>query len=217
MVIMLRTLDIPARFVVGFGSGDYNPITNFYEVRADDAHAWVEVYFPGHGWVPFDPTPGWNGSPQTGSVARWALSDVFNTLELPDLPIAQIAQIGTSALNGFMPAIAFVVIGFGTMLMLRWALRRRSQRQPAYTNFTDPSRRAIFRAYQHALKKFGVPRASTQTIHEHALQHHADHPAWIELASLTEAAAYRPEPPTPEERSRAKQISATISISQEIP
>ena len=57
MAVMLRTQDIPTRYVVGYSSGQrVGPDT--YEVRAMNAHAWVEVYFEGVGWVRFDPTPG---------------------------------------------------------------------------------------------------------------------------------------------------------------
>jgi protein-glutamine gamma-glutamyltransferase len=57
MTIMLRTLGIPARYATGFAPGEYNPIAGDYIVRGSDAHAWVEVYFPGYGWLTFDPTP----------------------------------------------------------------------------------------------------------------------------------------------------------------
>lgn len=57
MVVMLRTQDIPARYTTGFSPGQ--PVDNdTYVVRALNAHAWVEVYFPETGWVRFDPTPG---------------------------------------------------------------------------------------------------------------------------------------------------------------
>jgi hypothetical protein len=57
MAVMLRTLDVPARLVNGFQTGSYNRIGKDFVVRARDAHSWVEVYFPGYGWIPFDPTP----------------------------------------------------------------------------------------------------------------------------------------------------------------
>ena len=57
MAVMLRTQDIPARYVVGYSTGE--PRANdTYLVRAMNAHAWVEVYVPDTGWVRFDPTPG---------------------------------------------------------------------------------------------------------------------------------------------------------------
>ncbi|MBS1849802.1 MAG: DUF3488 domain-containing protein [Acidobacteria bacterium] len=61
MAIMLRTLRIPTRVVTGFRGGEFNDVTSQYVLRASDAHAWVEVYFPEYGWISFDPTPA--GSP----------------------------------------------------------------------------------------------------------------------------------------------------------
>jgi transglutaminase-like putative cysteine protease len=57
MIVMLRTLGVPAREVNGFLPGEYNDLAGDYVVRASDAHSWVEVFFPGNGWVTFDPTP----------------------------------------------------------------------------------------------------------------------------------------------------------------
>lgn len=57
MTVMLRALGVPARYVNGFLPGEYNDIGQDYIVRASDAHSWVEVYFPTHGWITFDPTP----------------------------------------------------------------------------------------------------------------------------------------------------------------
>jgi len=57
MAIMLRTIGIPTREVNGFLPGEYNDLGGDYIVRASDAHSWVEVYFPGTGWLTFDPTP----------------------------------------------------------------------------------------------------------------------------------------------------------------
>ena len=58
MAIMLRTLNIPSRVVNGFRTTEFNDLTGNYVVRASSAHSWVEAYFPGYGWVEFDPTPG---------------------------------------------------------------------------------------------------------------------------------------------------------------
>jgi transglutaminase-like putative cysteine protease len=54
-VILLRTLGIPARMAVGFTQGELDE-ADTYVVRQRDAHAWPEVYFPGLGWVEFEPT-----------------------------------------------------------------------------------------------------------------------------------------------------------------
>lgn len=57
MALLLRARGIPARLVNGFQMGEYSPLSDSYTVRQSDAHSWVEVYFPKHGWVTFDPTP----------------------------------------------------------------------------------------------------------------------------------------------------------------
>ncbi len=53
-VLMLRSVGVPARLAVGFAQGEYQGGT--YTVRRRDAHAWPEVFFPGYGWVEFEPT-----------------------------------------------------------------------------------------------------------------------------------------------------------------
>jgi transglutaminase-like putative cysteine protease len=68
MAVMLRTLGIPARVVNGFRSDEFNDLTRSYVVRAKDAHAWVETYFPGYAWQTFDPTPTGN---RTGTPQGW--------------------------------------------------------------------------------------------------------------------------------------------------
>ena len=57
MAVMLRTLKIPSRVVTGFKTNEFNDVTSQYVIRASDAHAWVEAYLAGRGWVAFDPTP----------------------------------------------------------------------------------------------------------------------------------------------------------------
>ncbi len=56
MVVMLRTMGIPARMAAGFAQGTYNSDENAFVVQERDAHTWVEVYFPGYGWIEFEPT-----------------------------------------------------------------------------------------------------------------------------------------------------------------
>ncbi len=58
MALMLRLLGVPARVAAGFVPGDCNEELDTWTVTDRDAHTWVEVWFPGFGWLPFDPTPG---------------------------------------------------------------------------------------------------------------------------------------------------------------
>ncbi len=66
MTIMARMLGVPARIVNGFSQGHFD--SQHWVVYGQDAHSWVQIYFPGFGWVNFDPTPGFSG--KTGPTAQ---------------------------------------------------------------------------------------------------------------------------------------------------
>lgn len=96
MAIMLRLQGVPARLVTGFSATNKNPLTGFYEVRGLDAHAWVEAYFEGTGWVTFEPTPAYflPEPPRTQSTAR-ALEQYLENLQAAEDLLEESGQ-GTS-------------------------------------------------------------------------------------------------------------------------
>ncbi|MDO8753144.1 MAG: transglutaminase domain-containing protein, partial [Anaerolineales bacterium] len=127
-VLMLRSVGVPARLAVGFAQGESNLQNTFYTVRERDAHAWPEVYFPGYGWIEFEPTGNQAPleRPQERDETGVAASDQSNNplefdaleQEEPQLPLPlempkenissiQIFQISIIA-SGFM--IAFLAI-----------------------------------------------------------------------------------------------------------
>ena len=55
--LYLRSLGIPVRLVSGYLGGRYNFVSQMLEVPEKHAHVWLEVFMPGSGWIPFDPTP----------------------------------------------------------------------------------------------------------------------------------------------------------------
>jgi transglutaminase-like putative cysteine protease len=96
LAVMLRSIGIPAREAVGFVPGGYNPITDLFQVHANDAHAWVQVWFPGFGWQSFDPTA---VVPATApSPGATALDDVAGALRrVPWVPVvAVVLGVGLS-------------------------------------------------------------------------------------------------------------------------
>jgi transglutaminase-like putative cysteine protease len=73
-IMMMRTLGVPARWVVGYAPGTYQPRHHDYVISTLDAHSWAEIYVSPYGWIPVDPTPGFilpegspNGPPATQS------------------------------------------------------------------------------------------------------------------------------------------------------
>jgi len=165
LAVMLRSLGIPVREAVGYVPGSYDPITDLYQVHANDAHAWVQVWFPGYGWQNFDPTAVVPlSSPSPGATA---LHDVGSALRrIPPVPLVVV-----------LAATGLVVV------VVRW---RRSR--PA----TWAER--VARLTERAGRRAGRPRRASETLGEYAarLDDLAGSEAGIfrRLASSVEASAY---------------------------
>lgn len=67
LALLLRLDGIPARVVTGYHGGEYNPVGNYWIVRQSMAHAWVQAWLPGRGWVRLDATPALTAPSQGGS------------------------------------------------------------------------------------------------------------------------------------------------------
>jgi transglutaminase-like putative cysteine protease len=113
--LLLRVAGIPSRVVVGFATGERIG-HDTWAVRDDDAHAWIEVYFPGVGWVPFNPTP------------AAAPADVSAGLDVLQPATRSSATAGGTALQLVGGAAALLVIILAAALLIR---RRRPQTQLA--------------------------------------------------------------------------------------
>ena len=85
MAAMLRSIDIQSRVVVGFATGVPTARSGQYSVSTEFAHAWVEVYFPGWGWMPFEPTP----------IRTNAVSYVARRLTHPARNVATVQEVRT--------------------------------------------------------------------------------------------------------------------------
>ncbi|MBL8046054.1 MAG: hypothetical protein JNL09_05910 [Anaerolineales bacterium] len=195
-IVMLRALGIPARMVAGYGAGEYNALSGYYTVRLNNAHAWVEVYFPQYGWVPFDPTPGWNPSPYPSPVTRWVFQNAFDALGISGTEVASAGVAIFSVIFGPLMILAGVVGGVALLVwftpkLLKW-LRKRWQPRP--TLDADANRKRILAAYQTAQKRLRHARAPAQTAREFAAQ--LSRTELDELTAAVEIAAYRPEPPS---------------------
>jgi len=81
MVVMLRSLGIEARNVNGFLGGQWSDFGNYLVVTQNEAHSWVEAWFPGYGWVTFDPTPGGGGTSEVISSWFWPGRILFDGIQ----------------------------------------------------------------------------------------------------------------------------------------
>jgi transglutaminase-like putative cysteine protease len=175
LAVMLRSLGIPAREAVGYVPGGFDPITDLYQVHADDAHAWVQVWFPGYGWQDFDPTAVVPLSPP--SPGSTALHDVGSALRrIPPVPVV----------------VVVVVAGLGAVLV-HW--RRSRPRTWA---------ERVARAVERAGRRAGGPRRPAETLGEYAARldelSGSGASTWRRLARSVEASAYGGHDPPPAEQ-----------------
>ena len=153
---MLRSLGIPARLATGYATGDYDRVLNQAVVREHDAHAWVEAWFPHHGWVPVDPTPGVSALAATRFPSHWAGGGIARLI--PHLTVgAPIAALGSLGFLGVVPmgvAIALVVVAlYAWLRRRRWSLRRHAQ----------PGELELLRLYERLQRRLGRRRAPPET------------------------------------------------------
>jgi protein-glutamine gamma-glutamyltransferase len=81
MVVLLRSLGIQARNVNGFLGGQWSDFGNYLVVTQNEAHSWVEVWFPNYGWVTFDPTPAGAGSSELLESWFWPGKILFDAVQ----------------------------------------------------------------------------------------------------------------------------------------
>jgi len=79
--VLLRHAGVPARLVTGFLAEDWNEYGKFYDVRQRNAHAWVEAYLPGKGWVTVDPTPPAGAFSASADLLTRRLERLFNAVQ----------------------------------------------------------------------------------------------------------------------------------------
>jgi protein-glutamine gamma-glutamyltransferase len=158
--LMLRSQGIPTRLVTGYDPGQYNSTLDQTIVRESDAHAWIEVYFPGHGWVPVDPTPSFPALAATQFPNRWAASGLAHLIPHLALgaPTAAITGLGALALlPGLVALAAVLVVG------LLWLRRRRPPGWRART----PGEAELIRLYTLLQRRLGRRRAPPETPNEY--------------------------------------------------
>jgi hypothetical protein len=134
MAVMLRSEGVPARLVVGFMPGQFDAETHGWIIRDRDYHAWTEVYFPGHGWERFDPTPAAaledltpdtaGSDPNIPGLDEF-LSEEFDASQLNSVPAAGTTQANYTGLIIFM--VFYVVFFLLFLILLKIASRSESE------------------------------------------------------------------------------------------
>ncbi|MDR2759132.1 MAG: hypothetical protein LBB78_07120 [Spirochaetaceae bacterium] len=164
MALLLRSLGIPARVAVGFFIDPETDTFNYYPVRSSMAHAWIEVYYPGYGWIEYDPTSGILAEGEEFIFSTGTPPDVFERLmkeildnrsrltprtgaENETIP-GSLDQLGRSAGLFFQKnwgTVLFIILCLGFMFIRTgrlWLLP-----------FTGNPRKKAYRLWTHAVRR----------------------------------------------------------------
>ncbi|MBN1814568.1 MAG: transglutaminase domain-containing protein [Anaerolineae bacterium] len=169
MVVMARAAGLPARYVAGYATGTYDYIKGHYVVAEANAHAWVEVYFPGYGWVEFEPTAG------LPAIERPTEGDIVPP-EPPPKPSKPEEQVVARPwwnvatwpwwLTGMAGLIVLTMVGVAWVAVDTWRLRRLRPTATAMTLYGRMRRQA---------RRLAVPIRVSDTPNEFA----AAFAAWV--------------------------------------
>lgn len=164
MVVMLRSVGIPARWVKGYMTGSLDSGTGVYEVSKADAHAWVEVYFSDFGWISFEPTASFS-LPETQAVS--AETEEVTVEASPAAEVAETAELPPDEKERASRALIFVaffaILSGGGVL---WFFFIRKKRFKARQNLDQI--RDIYLDLLALLQFKGFPREDTETPYEFA-------------------------------------------------
>ena len=195
MVVLLRAAEIPARLVTGYAPGTLNPLTGLYDVRNSDAHAWVEVFFPGVGWVEFEPTPGFPDTATLGAPAlrRWVWQDVAELLRGRLQALAARSPAAARALDAasvLAQGALWAGIVLAGVLAAAGTWRAFGSRQAPATSGGDLGK--IYRRMCAMLARRGWRRAPSETVDEFRRRVEAlgPMPEVAGISAMVEEAAY---------------------------
>jgi hypothetical protein len=166
LVVMARSVGIPARLTTGFVPGERDALTGRFVVRERDAHAWAEVYFDGIGWQGFDPTASVPLSGEANDHGSW-----LATVRRFAIPLGLL--------------VLFAILIVSAIPPLRVAARRRRERRARWSARTLDRLEKIGR-------KAGRARAPAETPREyaHALAEHLSAPNLEHVGRTLDEAAY---------------------------
>lgn len=178
MVVMLRLVGVPARYVEGYSNG--SPESGVYHLLEWDGHSWVEVFFPHYGWVEFEPTAadpinarplretgaGGLGDDSAGRDGRQEdMSDPAEELYDPDVdlarPDASRAGFWYRARRWLWPLVGALALALGSLGV--YATRRRRQ-----TEGMSATERVYFDLVNWVRRLLGIRPLAHQTPHEYA-------------------------------------------------
>ena len=214
MIVMLRSVDIPARWVKGFAPGTYqqkDPETGLeeYLVTNNEAHSWVEVYLPQVGWVQFEPTIGFTSLDMFAEDQPTEQEQQLEDKPEEEQTLEEEQQEQTTAAPSFFKKMSDLIydyrlVGYILLLMAMIvaiaALFTRKLWLPGYYTRkfkrkaeTDDNFMTMYEVLTQQLARYGYRRAQGETLHNFAqrVDQAYDTTAMRELTSVYEQLLYR--------------------------
>jgi len=174
--MMLRTLGIPARYVKGYLPGQQLADGSF-EVEASAAHAWAQVYFPGYGWIRFDPTPGAQadigqvptefvkGSPVPATPSP-TIGSVQSGADATDPLHRTLPPLTPGSVSGGDPGVGLLAVLVIGLLALLVAFGVWRSRRSGVLSRSEPE--TVYRGLVGFASRLGYGQLPTQTAYEYA-------------------------------------------------
>ena len=168
MAVLLREAGVPARMVVGYTPREFDSRAGHWVVREADSHGWAEAYFPGYGWVEFEPTPNWQLPEAPAPVVFGAVTgsdgetlDIFDEDEFFEedvfLDVGDLAIQEDPFISGRVAAMS---LGILFALWLVWYAYRRT-----FVKVAAPE--TVFERMCWMGAWAGLPHHRNQTTHEY--------------------------------------------------
>jgi len=188
MVMLCRSLGIPARFVVGFATGDVdereiNPDIVRYRVNASHAHSWVEVYLKGYGWYTVDPTAGSRLAPTALGTAWDSITGFFDKTK--DWMSSWVAAYHKSR-KVRITSISVLALLLALAIVLIVALREKPPEFPRRAMTSEEARKSVLACYRRMhrwLERWGIHKQDGCTASEFERLFHQLNPAMGEPVS----------------------------------
>ena len=193
LVVMARSVGIPARLATGFVPGTRDPLTGRFTVRERDAHAWAEIWFPGIGWQGFDPTASVPLAGEAGTDGSW-------------LPSLRRSAPALAAVAVLVAALAFAAV-----VVVRRVRRRRARR----ATWAAATRHRLDRVG----RRIGRARRPDETVGEYAdaLADALGRPEVATVGTVLDLEAFGPSGAGESERNAVDEVVASLEAVKGIP
>lgn len=188
LAVLLRSLDIPSRTVNGYLTAEWNSFGQFFVVRQQHAHSWVEAQLPGQGWVIFDPTPPQSSPPRLpvlfklrqfldgldmgfgkyvleyDVLAQQRLSDRMSSLFPRKASRGSLPSQRSDGQSSDWRRIAVTLLGLLTLVLLVWLVVRRLRRVDRPTSRDGIEGKGLLRQALVTLRRRGFVRGQGETL-----------------------------------------------------